>query len=300
MRGILQNRTIGTMGRWGNQVFQYAALRVLAKRNDCDWQCAPWVGELITGRQDPRPDRVLPILHEKDYTPNGDGIIQNMPVVRNVDVRGYFQYRTDWYAPDRDFIFSLFDKASEDVWKRMYPPIKRLREIGPVLGIHVRATDYGRGTFFISPWEWYEAFLEKHAGEFKTIFVATEDRSFLDRIRRFSPITADDLNIERPAAWAGYNYLPHEARVSDPKQLDFYTDWELLRQCDAMLMPNSTFSFAAAWLSETCKQTCRANPDTRRFDPIDVWNAVPIHYIKQSDYAHIKELWASPDNPYWR
>lgn len=288
------------MGRWANQIFQYAALRVLAKRNDCDWQCSPWVGETIYGRQDPRPDRTLPAIIEKDYTTNNDGIIQNMPVVRNAEIRGYFQYATQWYAPDREFIRDLFDKPAAPIAERLAQGLWCLRNAWPVLGIHVRVTDYGRGTFYLTPYDWYEAFLEQHAGEYKAIFVATEDHAFLDRIKRFNPITADDLGIQRQTSWEGYNYLPQEQRIADPKQLDFFTDWELLRHCDAMLMPNSTFSFAAAWLSRTCTQSWRSNPDTRRFDPIDVWDAVPIHFIKQADYAHIKELWSSPDNPYWR
>ena len=98
----------------------------------------------------------------------------------------------------------------------------------------------------------------------KTLFVASEDPAAVRRFRRYQPITAHDVGL------AG----------------TFTDDWRMLRQCDIILMPNSTFSFTAAMANPHLKQTWRASLPEGRFVQIDPWNTTPLLYERAENYRH--------------
>ena len=106
--------------RFGNAIFQYAALRVLAKRHDLDWQCSPWAGQELFGFADSPPDRKLRLIQEKVTHGIGDTIIPHLREPPcDVEVRGYFQYHTSWHAPDREFLLHLFERPVDSIRQRL-------------------------------------------------------------------------------------------------------------------------------------------------------------------------------------
>jgi hypothetical protein len=302
MNGVLQVRCLGRMGRWGNAIFQYAAGKVLARRFDLQLQVPPWVGDVLYGFKDVFPDRPLRLIREKTYHGRDDAIIPNLhEPLCDVDIEGYFQYHTGgFYAPDRDFIQSLFAKPVDAVLGRVARAAERLRSLGrEAIGVHIRRGDYGRGIYYITPIEWYVELLERIVTPESVVFVATEDATLLAALAKFEPVTARSLGVELSSEpLPGLRHLRKDIEERNAAALDFFPDWYLLQQCSTVVMPNSTFSFTAAWTSTACKRAFRSEPDTQRFEEIDVWDAMPAQFVRQEDYQHVPGMYLK-ENPYW-
>jgi protein subunit release factor A len=48
-QAVLTMSSIGKLGRFGNQLFQYAFLRICAERSGARIECPPWVGQALFG-----------------------------------------------------------------------------------------------------------------------------------------------------------------------------------------------------------------------------------------------------------
>lgn len=243
---VIQMKRLGDYGRFGNQIFQYMFLRVYAKRNDFEVHVAPWEGTNLFGLQDLRPTRKLTYVKEKRvYRAEDSNVIGR----KNVNIEGFFQYHTSYYAPDRKFIRQLFTpvyplrtKYDED--------IKAMKQEKPLIGVHIRMGDYGserfnKNQYYITPFGWIESCLDRLSGR---IFVASDD-------------------IEKAAKnFEGYDYCHWD------KDEHFYKDFYTLTQCDYLLISQSTFSFAASMLGNASKYY---RPDIRKgaFVEYDPWDS---------------------------
>ncbi len=310
MTGVLRMSKFGRMGRWGNQVFQYAFLKSYALRNNLTVEIPAWIGEELYGfRDNPIGSKSLERVVEKGEHQIEDTIIPHLRMpLRNVDVEGWFQYHTSYYKPNQAYLMELFSEPSLPVLQRLTPIATRLREQGEdVIGLHFRRGDYGRNMFYITPVDWYVDWLKINYERYDkpVVFVATETLAILDELKAKFPQanyqTCETLGLDlKTKPLLHYNYLAKDKRDADPRQLDFFPDWFLLQSvCDAMLMPNSTFSFSAAWLSPFNKELWRSAPWLERFELIDPWNAYPAQFLKQKDFEHIPGLYLKT-NPYWK
>ena len=62
---LITMSTFGTNGRFGNQIFQYAFLKIYAKEHDLQVQIPRWpIGEYLFGHQDPEISQILPQIRE--------------------------------------------------------------------------------------------------------------------------------------------------------------------------------------------------------------------------------------------
>ncbi len=299
----------GRMGRWGNQIFQYSFLQTYALQHGLTVQVPPWVGEELYGFRDERPDgRRLPVTVEKGEHEIADTIIPHLRhPLRNADVEGWFQYHTSYYAPHREQIMQLFAEPVSEVRERLRPARTLLETLGDTtVGIHFRRGDYGRNMFYITPVDWYVAWLREHYARLDkpVIFVATESLETLEELRTKFPAryeTCESLGVNlRDQPLPHYNYLPRDKRTHDPRAMEFFPDFYLLQQaCDILLMPNSTFSFGAAMTSPRLRELWRSDPAIQRFDRINPWHAFPAQFVKQKDYEHIEGLYLK-SSPYWK
>lgn len=301
---VITMSRFGRMGRFGNQLFQYLYLWSVARRHDAQLQMPPWVGNQLFGLENPPPVGGLIEFKERDYW----GTEQIEPVedsaILDRDFVGYAQYHTRHYAHDRDAIRRLFEPTT-DVFGRLAAARGMLLSGKHVTGVHLRRGDYGQSIFPIAPVEWY---LEKlKAIGAKRLFIATEDPSLLSEFKGYDVVTAESLGVDLSTVpMPGYNYLKHDLEKREPHQLDFYPDFYLLSQCDAIIGPNSTFSFAAAMLAPRLKQYWRASLTTASdgsvpgcFDLVDPWNAYPLLRERVTDFPHLPGI-ALASNPYWR
>ena len=283
-RRVITIRTLGT-GNWGNEVFWYMFGKTYARRHDLDLQVDPWAGNTLIGATDPSVRQVLPDVHEKTVHGLHDTVIPHAPPLGDVNCTGYFQYHTSFYARDCDDIRALFRPAPA-MAARIEPEWQRVRARGrTAVAIHVRRGDYGFSYFYRTPVRWYLEQLER--------LWPTLDRPFLyvasdaidevaGHFARYHPVTSADLGPPLPAH-------------------DFYRDFYVLQHCDVILIPNSTFSFAAAMLNTGLRGAYRSHLPSRGFVPFDPWDSKPLDQdwgARVERYPWIAEIWRP--TPAWR
>jgi len=297
----LTMQQFGRQGRWANQLFQYAFLKTYACRYDCQLQLPPWAGNrLLHGANDP-PITVK--LQAAEESRNGTrGVPPRGPEYVNRDWRGYAQYHTSYYRPFRAEIERLWT-PSADLSARMREPLLKLRGLGRTLiGLHLRRGDYGRQIFYVTPADWYLAWLKGHWHRFPepVLFVASEEPALLGRFDRYGPVTAPMLDVAlADTPLENYRYLDVDRRQRDPVQMDFGPDWYLLSMCDVVLAPNSTFSFTAAMRAPKLEEFWRSDLPSQRFVQLDPWDADPLTHDKAEDFRHVPGVCLN-ETPYWR
>lgn len=261
-RGVISMSKLGQMGRFANQLIQYMFLKTYARRHNLEVQTPKWIGQDLFGLDDPPIAGPLPPFDEVHDKDEQRMVIPHLiEPLKDVDVTGFFQYPTRYYAPERPFIQRLFTPIPS-IQQPLSTAVSRLRQGSrTVVGLHVRRGDYGFSYFYRTPLEWYLRWLERMWSEWDdpVLFVATDEpRPVLRALKRYRPVTASDLGLRLPTA-------------------PYYPDFHLLSSADVLAIPNSTFSFVAALLNENLSAAYRSHlsdpledPPFRRFDP---WNA---------------------------
>ena len=131
------------------------------------------------------------------------------------------------------------------------------------------------------------------------LFIASEDPSLRSQFSLYSPVTAQNLGIkwERTIP-KGYLPLAEDVATANPRGIDFFPDWWLLKHCDVVLTPNSTYSFTAAWLNPHLLECWRSRLTTQRFERIDPWNCDMMWKENLDDHPGIPGTQLD-DSPYW-
>jgi len=264
---------LGTHGQWGNQLIQYAFTRVYARRYHLRYQVPAWGGQYLYGFADPPVTEELPDWVEV-YEPVRHKETCLAPAIRPVDdevrghdFKGWAQYNTSWYAPEREFIMNLYDTPVEPEWSRVREAYDRLLSMGKtIIGLHLRRGDSGRLIWPYTPITWCLRWLREHWLRFDqpVLFLATETPSLAEHFREYGVVLATDLGIvlgDRPPP--KYEY-PYQQRPDRKCQMDFFPDWFLLQHSHVILASESTFSVTAAWLSRTVRELWRMRLS---FDP---------------------------------
>lgn len=167
---VIAMKTLGTNGRFANQLFQYAFLRFYAKRYGMRVETPTWDGQRLFGHADPSPSKDLPTL-KISCKEHWAALCAVQPPV-NVDLWGYFQ-ETEYYSADKDFFRSLF------------VPIREAELLGDwtktrgrkLIGLHLRYGDYGYGYFYETPLAWVRKVLSREWQRLERplLYIATDD-----------------------------------------------------------------------------------------------------------------------------
>ena len=293
---VLTMSSIGQFGRFANQLFQYAFLRICAQQSGARVECPAWIGQTLFGHQDaPISQRLPPAIESKDL--NGEqSLFDVMPVfipyiekladakssrigsdalnagLTNVDLWGFFQFHTRSWKPHQQYFRSLFEPV-DDLKLALDDGLKLLRSKGKtIVGIHLRRSDYltepRAGFTLVFPTKWYCEWLEGIWSELENpiLLLCSDDLDdILDDFAKFSPVTTRNLNIKLPVGM---------------EELDFYTDFYMLSQCDVVCSSNSNFSFVACMLNQQAQIFVRPQWDfSSRFISFDPWNSDPLLYV---------------------
>ncbi|MGB7894786.1 MAG: FkbM family methyltransferase [Microcoleus sp.] len=255
------------IARFGNQIFDYAFLKMYTKEHGMRLELPAWPGQYLFGHNEPPISHPLPQVVEQQYPyKNSESAILNAPQpITNADFFGFFQFHTKYHAQQKEYFCSLFKPVSE-VEAKMQEAVNSLRKRGKtVVALHLRRGDYSWASdivpyLSIAPNEWYREWLD---GFWETLdepvlFIASDEiENVVGDFADYNPITAKDLGVEMPEA-------------------PFYPDFYILSQCDVLATSNSTFSFAAAMLNERCKFFFRPNLQKNKLIPFDPWNSEPL------------------------
>ena len=298
--------SLGKMGRFGNQVFQYAFLRLAANVAALQYQCPEWAGHHLFGLDDPPVSQSLPPAIE--ISANGESVFDVFPdfipyveklfgkrasrigpdalrkPAEPADLLGFFQFHTRHYLPHRDLFRSLF-VPRDDMREWLREPIDLLRTKGrTIVAIHMRAGDYRwlpqlGFTMSTPPSRWIE-WLDENWGRLDNpvLFICSDTVSrYKDAFRKYNPVTADDLHIHAPQRLRG-------------KGLGYYRDYYVLTQADVVGVSNSSFSFSAAMLNERARTFIRPSWNNGvELIPFDPWDSDPLMYIGSRYSTYMKD-----------
>lgn len=257
---VITMSTLGINGRFANQIFQYAFLKIYAKEHNLRVETPKWIGQYLFGHEDPSISQQRRVVQEQTHNLDAAIIPNAKKPFKNVDFWGYFQYNTKYYAPHKEYFRSLFEPV-EEIKRKMTEALSRLREKGKtIVALHLRRGDYGYGHFFVAPSEWYKEWLQG-LWEILTepvLYIASDEpEKVLGDFAEYNPVTAKDLGVELPSA-------------------EFYPDFYILSQADVVAISNSSFSFAACMLNEKSKIFFRPHLPTEQLIPFDPWNSETI------------------------
>ncbi len=128
---VLTMSSIGQLGRFGNQLFQYAFLRICAEKSGARVvECPPWIGQTLFGHNDAPISKRLPPAIERsdvgknlfDYIPEFIPYLEKLADAKssrvgsevletglaNVDLWGFFQFQTRCLKPHQQFFAHCF------------------------------------------------------------------------------------------------------------------------------------------------------------------------------------------------
>lgn len=247
--------TLGANGRFGNQLLQYGFLRMYAAAHGLALETPDWIGRDLFDLDDPLPPGPLPVVSEESVDLVASLNRETPAVHADADLWGYCCYPTGRLARHRDLFRRLFQPGRK-VQSAARTALARLGERGATLvALHLRRGDFGSGRFWIAPSSWYGAWLDSlwPRLERPILYVASDDPAAAADFQRFQPLALGDLGAAVPGA-------------------EFYLDFHVLAEADALAISNSTFSFAAAMLNARARTFVR--PDRGRgglvsFDPWD-------------------------------
>ncbi len=246
-------RTLGANGRFGNQLLQYAFLKLYARRHGLAAQSYDWIGRDLFGCDDPFPAANFPSLDESqaDLFASLNG---QAPVHANRDLSGYFCRHTSAWQNCADEFRALFQpRPALAGW--LQPAMAELAARGNTLvAVHIRRGDFGQGQFWIAPTGWYASWLQSIWSDLDApvLYIASDDAGVAAKFSAFKPL---------------------DARMMGAGRLDFYLDHQVLSRSRHLAISNSSFSFTAAMLNQKAKGFVRPDRAVQALVPFDPWNA---------------------------
>ena len=250
--------SLGSNGRFGNQLLQYAYLCIYAKLAGCAIETPDWIGRDLFGCDTPLPSNTLPRLSDAEFDAN-TALLTGGALAVNVDLHGYFCFHTKYWKPfQQHFRGALQLRPEVEQWlDKAYNTLDTKKRT--VVAIHIRHGDFGGDEFWIAPIAWYKAWLETIWNNLKQplLFIATDNATITSAFREYNPLSIDNIS-------------------SAPEDLNYLIDFYVLTRADFIATSNSTFSFVAAMLNTHACTMVRPDPLERKLVAFDPWNSHPI------------------------
>lgn len=251
----ITNTRIGLDGRWGNQLLQYAFLRMYAHEFGLAIEVPDWIGRDVYDFNDPPPTGGYGVLEESQLDLAGSLNRRIPQVAINADIRGYFNYHTSNFAKFRPLFQSIFvpgrnaAPVAEKAWKKL------AAKGNTVVAIHLRRGDFGWGQFWIAATEWYRGWLKEiwPTLDKPVLYVATDDPNVMTELKEFKPLSQKALGKPIPG-------------------IEFFHDFHVLTQAHAVATSNSTFSIVASMLNVRARTFMRPDRTAQKLVPFDPWN----------------------------
>ena len=261
-RPVVTMSNFGHNGRFGNQLFQYTFLSLVARRQSAQLQLPVWPGSALFGLNVMLDIKAPPKLIQESKT-DFSNLIKLIRVrdenFEGIDYDGQAQLHTSAYASNKDFIQSiyLFDVRLLGLLKKALVDLGLAQK--KIIAIHLRRGDYGYNQYFRAPCSWYEKWISQagYSPDEYIIYICSESpEKYRKRFPQFTVITSGDLNC--------------------PAQLNPYLDFMVMTLADALATSNSSFSFFASMLNVKTSYFYRPDFDKLGLVPFDPWNADPL------------------------
>jgi hypothetical protein len=218
---------LGNYGRLGNQLFQYAFLRITARRLGTKFFCPKWDGDEIFNLNDEgeRASEPSGIIHHFDADPQVGFTSEALSIGDHTEIQGYFQ--SEKYYSDKGLVREWYTFNNEIVTEveKLYGDILQRDCVSFSLRLD---TDYGsiREKLPLYPLSYYKKSLSAINPQGPILVFSDRPdlaREFLRDFQGQELIFIDNLNA--------------------PQQL------YLMTRCRANTITNSTFAWWGAWLN---------------------------------------------------
>jgi hypothetical protein len=259
-RGDVSMSSLGTNGRFANQLFQFAHVQLYALRHGLSPQLPEWQGgEFFDVPLHSQKSRSLPELRF-DAFEDDDLILwelDNPPI--NIDLRGYFQEIPHSWGRHRPLLRRMFRLSVEheealNSWRHT---VTRASE-RTLVAIHLRRGDYRDLShipyFRCVPEQWYLNWLRDIWPTLHEplLFIATDEpKEILPCFAKFDTVS-------------GLSSNPHGI----PNHI---CDFEILRRADVLAISNSSFSRMAAILARDDQRCFCPSFESKNFAPYAPW-----------------------------
>jgi len=295
---VLSMWCLGKLGKFGNQVFQYAFLKICAEKFNLVVETEVWVGQKLFGHQESAISKALPPVCDSHFQQLAcnkefgfyalekglswyarsefkrtdiavvalEELSEAETLIKDVDLWATGFSPTRFYAPYRDF-FRLLFRPTPQVEKKARALLAAVQKRGKTLiCIHIRRGDFWQypdyGIIFAAPIEWYLVQLREIWAQVDSpvlVICSDEPDKVLDYFQEFHPFTSRELSPE----------------ITDfffSQGLGFYPDFYLMSHADRLVISNSSFSVAASMLNERCNSFFRPDPIQKKMIEFDPWN----------------------------
>jgi hypothetical protein len=271
---IFTMQSLGRNGRFANQLFQYLFMRIAADRRGGTLQTPSWIGQDIFGLKDPPiTNPGTTVVKDEEITDPDLYLNSDRPIGDHLEFWGWFQFHSRHYRPHRDFIRKLFILHPE-LRHQFDGVIEQLRALKrPIVAVHLRRGDYGKGYFFRAPALWYADWLRE------------QEASLPNPIVYLCSETPQELM----ASFAPWQVLHSGLLPQLPPALAFLLDFYVMIHADALAISNSSFSFMAAMLNERAGIFARPTLKERRLVAFDPWDA-PVLFTRRIKPGEQEEL----------
>ena len=247
---------LGRLGRFGNQMFQYAALRGIAANNNTNFCLPKWDSEVNDGLGNMLRTELFDCfemgsvnnlniqLIDLDRPTVSESGFNFDPKIFNCDdwisLWGFFQ--SEKYFKNVEDIIRKDFTFRDDILHPCQDMMQGILEGGRVIGVHIRRKDY----------------LTNPNHHFVGIDYYTE------ALQKFP----DDINVlvfSDDSQWCHQQSLFEDDRFMISENNSGYIDMCLMSMCTDFIIGNSSFSWWAAWLGNSGKVIAPSNwfPDDK-------------------------------------
>jgi glycosyltransferase involved in cell wall biosynthesis len=273
-RGHVTISTLGEGGRFANQLFRYAYVKLYALRHGLTAAFPAWEGEQLFGLDDAScADLTFSRLIFNSFTDDDRELWERNDPPIDVDLAGYFQELPECWRRHRPLLRRLFQLPPEhlqaiDAWRHDVTDGGRRT----LVAIHVRRGDYRDLQDETTPWfalvpaEWYLAWL-------RTIWPTLRDPILY--VASDEPEAVRPLFREFESASASFG----STALALP---DHVRDFEILRRADYLAVCNSSFSRMAAILAPKTQNCFLPSFQTQGFAPYEPWMD-PAFWVRFKD-----------------
>jgi hypothetical protein len=247
---------LGSNGRLGNQMFQYAALRGIAANHGYEWEIPSPEGQHQTNYG------LFDCFKMSGVKKNNIGFVpSHFPYIKAKT--GSFDKELfnncsdncnldDYFQTEKYFIHIENEIRQDFKFKKEYlqSSQKFIESVGDVIFLHIRRGDYVNLQHYhpLCDIEYYEKALD-HFDKDIPVLVFSDDIEWCSQQKLFSPDRfLFSENNER------YPHVHVDADGQVRHSLIPYTDLCLMSLCSGGIIANSSFSWWGAWLIENPKQ----------------------------------------------
>jgi hypothetical protein len=248
---------IGRLGRFGNQLTQFAYMTCAAAQLGLHVRTPRWIGSYLFEGQERAALAEQPAIDVvADKALRTALLSRERSAIAGRGVTGFFNFSFVEVAATRD-VFRTAGRIDPKIIEQLAELEPDVLGGRPFIGVHVRRGDFGYSRFRKTPEHVFERRVADPAFQNLPILMVTDatpgELQFSDAFK--------ERLVARP--------------VYDNDVLQLVADWIILSRCSVLMHANSTFSFSAALMSRS-DAVFRPNPDYSSLEPYDPWASLPF------------------------